>query len=124
MYYWTKLNCKTENEKKNLERILKKNMSYFKQEFSDDDEDDGDVFLDDIDLGNLEKLNRKEFNVGEIIKETMEDMKALIAILKEMKNFTPENDEKVNKLAQLLDNNEIVNKKVIIFTEFKRLHAT
>ena len=44
MYYWTKLNCKTENEKKNLERILKKNMSYFKQEFSDDDEDDGDVF--------------------------------------------------------------------------------
>ena len=64
-------------------------------------------------------MNRKEFNVGEIIKETMEDMKALIAILKEMKNFTLEH-EKVNKLAQLLDNNEIVNKKVIIFTEFKR----
>ena len=52
MYYWTELNCKTENERKQLERVLKKNMFYFKQEFSDD----LPKFLMELTCDELEKL--------------------------------------------------------------------
>ena len=85
----------------------------------EDEEDDGDLLIEDIDFGNLEKMDRAEFNVNEIVKETVADMKVLIALLKEMKDLTPENDEKANKLVQLLKTSDLKDKKVILFTEFK-----
>ena len=84
---WCEINAETESEKNSLKRVRDKNKSYLNKQFEEDEEDDGDLLIEDINFGNLEKMDRTEFNVNEIIKETAADMKVLIALLKEMKRL-------------------------------------
>ncbi len=122
IYLWCQENLETEKEKNTLEALYNKNKSYFSVGLSEEEgaeEDDEDIILDEIDVGNIEKLDRKLFDVEAIFDEALTDMKGVISLLKDMRKFTPETDDKLIQLVKLLETEKVAGRKVIIFTEFR-----
>jgi hypothetical protein len=69
-------------------------------------------------LDAVEKLDRADFKVDEIIDETLLDLDQLAAFLNELQNFKPSQDKKLTALIHLLKNNAVLREhKVLIFTE-------
>lgn len=69
-------------------------------------------------LDSIEKLDRNEYNVSEMIQETYLDLDNLIRFLSEIRKFEPKHDDKLKKLIRLLKSKELIGQKVLIFTEF------
>ena len=92
---------------------------------SDEDADD-DIVPPEL-LEAVEKLDRKEFKVSEMIQETFIDLDLIVKFLEEARKFEPRQDDKLQKLVRLLRSKAIVGQKVLIFTEFadtaRYLHA-
>ncbi len=66
------------------------------------------------------KLDPDEFNIPDILADTLDDLDTIAAFLKELSQFQPKQDKKLRALIQLLKNNAILSKhKCIIFSEFK-----
>jgi superfamily II DNA or RNA helicase len=119
------VHCETESEKKILERWKAQNadiLGYAAQRQlglwgeNSDDEDDDIVPQEMLDA--VERLNRKEYRVDEMISETFLDLDQIVQFLIEAKKFDAKKDDKLQKLIRLLKTKELDGQKVLIFTEF------
>lgn len=115
----------TEIEKKRLYRwkqinneILDYAMARQLQLWGDSEEDqDEDIVSEEL-LESIEKLDREEYKVEEIIDETYLDLDQIAKFLEETKRFNPKSDDKLKKLVSILKSKDCAFQKVLIFTEF------
>ena len=121
---WLEVQVETDHEKKIYERWKLQNFSlleYMQEQQWDlwGIEDEEDIVTPEM-LESMDKLDRTEFKVDEIIDETLLDLDQLIAFLRELKNFKPSQDKKLTALRNLLKSDSVLTKhKLLIFTEFK-----
>ena len=116
----------TDSEKRRLERwrILNSDiLSHTKQrqlEFwgEDDDEPEDDDIIPVEMLDAVERLDRTEYEVEEMIAETFLDLDQIAQFLDEARKFEPKHDDKLQKLTRLLKTKKLADQKVLIFTEF------
>lgn len=88
--------------------------------FGDGEEEEAeeDIVTEEM-LEAVEKLDRQNFKIEEIIPETILDLDQLAIFLNELKQFKPSQDKKLAALIRLLKNDPVLGKhKVLIFTEF------
>ena len=113
-------------EKRRLERWKDQNaeiLGYAAQRQLDlwsedeDETEDEDIVPQEM-LDAVERLDRKEFNVPEMMSETFLDLDEIIKFLEEARKFEPKHDDKLQKLIRLLRTKELADQKVLIFTEF------
>jgi superfamily II DNA or RNA helicase len=83
----------------------------------DEEETEEDIVPQEM-LEAVEKLNRDEYNVPEMIQETFLDLDQIVNFLEELEKFEPKYDDKLQKLIQLLQTKDLSSQKVLIFTEF------
>lgn len=69
-------------------------------------------------LDAVERLDRKQYDVGAMMTETYHDLDQIIHFLEEAKKFEVKHDDKLQKLIRLLNTKEMAGQKVLIFTEF------
>jgi hypothetical protein len=82
-------------------------------------EDDDSDFLETIDIDGIELLDRSQFDVDRIIEDSKKDIELLTTFIKELMNFGPAHDDKVQNLVSLIKTDpDLQNRKVMIFTEF------
>ena len=82
-----------------------------------DEEPDEDILPQEF-LDAVERLDRKDYDVVEMMQETYLDLENLVKFLDEARKFKPQHDDKLKKLIRLLKSKELDGQKVIIFTEF------
>ena len=118
---FSKLNSVTPGEIRRLERWqaqhadLLEHIHRHKHNISEGEEDVTPLEFDET----AEKLSRDEYNVDEILDETFLDLDQLIIFLNELQDFTPDQDDKLQALINLLQNTPLLQKnKVLIFTEY------
>lgn len=121
------VNSETDAEKKRLERWKIQNaeiLGYAVQrqlelwrDNEEEDCDEDDIVPPEI-LKDIEKLNREEYKVDEMLSETLLDLDQIVKFLEEARRFQPKHDDKLQKLIRLLKSKELVDQKVLIFTEF------
>lgn len=120
---WMEIHCETEQEKASLDRWKRKHaklLNYKPQQdmFPDGEEPEDDLVPPEL-LEAVEKRDRKDFKIEEIIADTFADLEQVADFLYELEKFKPSQDLKLRKLIQLLTKDPILSKhKVIIFTEF------
>jgi hypothetical protein len=114
----------TEAEKKRLERWKSQNaetLGYATQRVLDiwgaDGDEDEDIVPQEL-LEAVERLDRKEYEVEEMISETFLDLDQIVQFLDEARTFEARHDDKLKKLIRLLQSKELADQKVLIFTEF------
>jgi len=124
---WVQVHAETSTEKKVLDRWMHQHdelINFVPQKqtelFGGETEEDADEDIVPEEMREaVEKLSRDEFNVGDIIDETILDLDQIATFLGELKKFKPSQDKKLSALLKLLKNNAVLKKhKVIIFTEF------
>lgn len=68
----------------------------------------------------LEQLTEPEYNVTEMVLDSMVDLDALAGFLEELQTFSPETDDKLQVLLDLMQTDPILSRhKVLIFTEYR-----
>ena len=82
-----------------------------------EDATDDDVVPQEL-LDAVEHLDRKEYEVEEMIAEAFLDLDQIIQFVEEARKFEPKHDDKLKKLIRLLQSKELAGQKVLIFTEF------
>ncbi|WP_134686497.1 helicase-related protein [Brevibacillus migulae] len=85
--------------------------------------DDNDWLDDEFSIGDTIKINLSDMDILRWKEDLTSDRDILYSLLQEMQKVTPEHDEKLNALKQIIDNkikNPINpgNRKVIIFSAF------
>ena len=121
------VHSESDAEKRRLERWKSQNAELLdyanerQHEYWSDDEGDApdeDVvpqeFLDAV----KRRLERKEYDVVEMMQETFLDLDQIVNFLEEARKFEPKHDDKLQKLIRLLQSKELAGQKVLIFTEF------
>lgn len=84
----------------------------------DEEELDEDVIPEEF-KKKIEKLDEQEYNVSEMVIETVLDMDQLAQFLDELQEFDPAHDDKLQRLITLLQTDPILQvHKVVIFTEY------
>jgi superfamily II DNA/RNA helicase len=84
-----------------------------------DEDDDEDVMPAELKF-DWEKLDESLFDVKAIVMDTILDLDQLTDFMEEIENFDPKEDDKVNKLIDLIKTDkDLKNEKLIIFTEFQ-----
>jgi hypothetical protein len=120
------VHSETPNEKKKLDLWKTDNaetLGYARNHQIELWGDEGDA-LEDEDvvpqemLDDVERLDRKEYDVSAMIAETFRDLDQLIHFVAEARKFDPKHDDKLQKLIRLLKSKELDGQKVLIFTEF------
>jgi superfamily II DNA/RNA helicase len=120
------VHSKTDAEKKRLERWKAQNaeiLGYAIQRHLDlwneagDEAEDEDIVPQEM-LDDVELLNRDDFDVAEMMNETILDLDQIVNFLEEARKFEPKHDDKLQKLLRLLQSKELAGQKVLIFTEF------
>ena len=82
------------------------------------DEEDEDLITPEM-LESVEELSREEYDVDEILDETVLDMDQVADFLDELRKFKPSQDDKLRALIDLLKKDPVLSKhKVLIFTEY------
>jgi superfamily II DNA or RNA helicase len=118
--------AETGPEKRHLERWQLRNKDLIgyvhdqqRELFPDeDDEADDDLVTDEM-LEAVEELDRDDYDVGEIINETLDDLNTVADFLNELRKFEPKHDDKLRALVKLLKSDPVLKRhKVLIFTEF------
>jgi superfamily II DNA/RNA helicase len=69
-------------------------------------------------LDAVQPLSRDEYDVPEMMNETILDLNQLVNVLEEARKFEPKHDDKLQRLVRLLKTKELTKQKVLIFTEF------
>ena len=82
-----------------------------------DEEADEDVIPPEL-LEAVEELPRDEYDVAAIVDKTFEDLDEIVRFLDASSRLTPDQDDKVRKLARLLRTKDLSGRKVLVFTEF------
>jgi superfamily II DNA/RNA helicase len=123
---FVEVHSETDAEKKRLDRWKAQNaeiLGYathrqFELWGDDGDETDDEDIVPQEMLDAVEKLDREEFNVSEMLQETFLDLDEIVKFLAEARKFEPKHDDKLQKLIRLLNSGELAGQKVLIFTEF------
>jgi len=118
------IHSQTDAEKKRLERWKSQNaetLRYATERVlvvgdADGDEDEDIVPQEMRDA--VERLDRAEYKVEEMMSETFLDLDQIVQFLDEARKFEPKHDDKLQKLVRLLKSKELAGHKVLIFTEF------
>ena len=79
--------------------------------------DDEDIVPQEM-LDAIEHLDRAEYNVEEMMTETLLDLDLIVQFLDEARKFEPKHDDKLQKLIRLLKSKALTDQKILIFTEF------
>ena len=66
----------------------------------------------------VERLDRAEYHVDEMLSETFLDLNEIVRFLDEARKFEPKQDDKLQKLIRLLKSKALADQKILIFTEF------
>ncbi len=120
------VHSETDAEKKRLERWKAQNaeiLGYAAQRQLDfwgedgDEAEDEDIVPQEM-LDAVERLDREEYDVAEMMAETFLDLDQIVQFLDEARKFEPKHDDKLQKLIRLLKSKELAGQKVLIFTEF------
>lgn len=120
------VHSETDAEKKRLERWKTQNAEILgyvvhrQLEIWGDDRDqseDEDVVSDEM-LNAVERLDRADYEIDEMLSETFLDLDQIVQFLSEARKFEPKRDDKLQKLIRLLKSKELSGQKVLIFTEF------
>ena len=69
-------------------------------------------------LDEVERLDRAEYDVEDMIVETFLDLGEVVQFLAEARKFKPKHDDKLQKLIRLLKSKKLAGQKILIFTEF------
>ena len=120
------VHSETEREKRRLTRWRTQNaeiLGYTTQRQLDLwNEDDAEAEDEDIVpvemLDAVEKLDRDEYEVEEMISETFLDLDQVVQFLNEARKFEPRHDDKLLRLVRLLKSKDLAAQKVLVFTEF------
>ncbi|MEO8218890.1 MAG: helicase-related protein, partial [Acidobacteriota bacterium] len=120
------VHSETDGEKNRLERWKSQNaeaIGYATKRQLEFWADAGEEFQDDDIvpqelLDAVERLDRKEFDVVEMMSETFLDLDQIVQFLDEARKFEPKHDDKLQKLIRLLKTKEFTGQKALIFTEF------
>jgi superfamily II DNA or RNA helicase len=112
------------SEKKRLERWKAQNAEVIESTkarqlelWGEGDGEDEDLVTPEM-LEAVQELNPAEYNVDEMLSETYLDLEQILKFIEESRKFKPKNDDKLQKLIELLKSDEIKNQKVLIFSEF------
>jgi len=74
--------------------------------------------LSGVSSATIEKLDRKEYDVDKMVRETLNDLQTLTDVLSEALKVEPAKDQKLQALIKLLtEDPKLKGQKVIIFTE-------
>lgn len=85
----------------------------------DEEREEGDDLISPEMLASVDRLPREQYNVPEILVETYNDLLQLSRFIHELRDFTPDQDGKLNSLVKLLKTDPVLKKhKVLIFTEY------
>jgi Helicase conserved C-terminal domain/PLD-like domain len=119
------VHSESDAEKKRLERWKIQNEAVLGFAFQihlnlwgDEDEDPDEDIVPLEFLEAVTRLDRKDYNVSEMIQETFLDLDQIVQFLNEVRKFKPADDDKLQKLIRLLNSKELAGQKVLIFTEF------
>jgi len=82
-----------------------------------EDVEDEDIVPQEM-LDTVERLDRAEYDVEEMMSETFLDLDQIVQFLDEAQKFQPKHDDKLQKLIRLLKSKTLAGQKVLIFTEF------
>ena len=115
----------TDGERRRLERWKTQNaeiLGYTVQRrfdlWGDEDEvEDEDIVPPEM-LEAVERLDREEYEVEEMISETFLDLDQVVQFLGEARKFEPRHDDKLRRLIQLLKSKNAAGEKMLVFTEF------
>lgn len=98
--------------------VQKRQNELFDDTPTDEQEQDEDVIPEEM-LEAAEVLNRDEFDVPQMLSESLQDLNQLAEFLNELRQFKPSHDDKLRALIQLLKTDAVLKKhKVMIFSEF------
>ena len=120
------VHSETESEKRRLDRWRAQNaeiLGYTTQRQldlwneDDDEAEDEDIVPVEM-LDAVERLDRDEYEVEEMISETFLDLDQIVQFLNEARKFEPRHDDKLLKLIRLLKANDLAGQKVLVFSEF------
>ncbi|MEA3412577.1 MAG: helicase-related protein [Pseudomonadota bacterium] len=124
---FVEVHSETDAERKRLERWKAQHaeiLGYTIQrkldlwgEDGDGDEVDEDIVPQEM-LDAVERLDRAEYEVEEMLSETFLDLDQIVQFIEEARKFEPKHDDKLKKLIRLLKTKEMVGQKVLVFTEF------
>jgi superfamily II DNA or RNA helicase len=123
---FVQMHSESEPEKKRVERWKLRNADALNYAAQRELQFWGDGSVDDVDddvvpqelLDAVKILDRKDYDVVEMIQETFDDLDQIAQFLDEARKFDPKHDDKLQKLIRLLKSKELANEKVLIFTEF------
>ena len=79
--------------------------------------DDEDVVPQEM-LDAVERLDRVDYDVEEMMSETFLDLDQIVQFLDEARKFEPKHDDKLQRLIRLLKSKALAAQKILIFTEF------
>ncbi len=100
------------------EELIYSILQQYQKSTNDDDEDDSGI-PDELEF-EWQKLDESEFNVSEIVSDTIMDLDQLSEFIKEVSNISSEEDDKLEQLISMLKSDtDLQSNKVIIFTEYK-----
>ena len=120
------VHSETDGEKRRRARWKAQNaeiLGYATQRQLDFWGEDGDTAEDDDIVSSelldaVERLDRTEYEVEEMLSETFLDLDQIVQFLHEARKFEPRHDDKLRKLIRLLKSRKLAGQKVLIFTEF------
>ncbi len=126
LYAWVQTYAATEHDIRRLKKwdakyadlvgLIKNHQEeLWPKEASEDQVED---FLTEDILNNVTDLDPDEFNLDDIIDDTLDDMNQIAEFLEEVSKIKPANDDKLQTLKKLLQSKELREQKVIVFTEF------
>jgi SNF2 family DNA or RNA helicase len=126
---FVQVNSTTKHEQAALERwrihqeellgdVQKRQHQLFGDGGGDEAEQEEDVIPDEM-LAAVELLDRNQFDVPQMLSESLQDLNQLAEFLNELRQFEPKHDDKLRALIQLLKTDPVLKKhKVMIFSEF------
>ena len=120
------VHSESDAEKKRLERWKAQNaevLGYTAQRLLDlwgdegQEADDEDVVPQEM-LDAVERLDRADYDISEMMSETFFDLNQIAQFLDEARKFEPKHDDKLQKLIRLLESKSLTGQKILIFSEF------
>jgi superfamily II DNA or RNA helicase len=98
--------------------VQKRQQQLFDNGGEDEAEQDEDVIPEEM-LAAVELLDRDQFDVPQMLSESLQDLNQLAEFLNELRKFQSKHDDKLRALIQLLKTDPVLKKhKVMIFSEF------
>ena len=92
-------------------------LALFDEDETDESDLDEDIVPQEL-LDNVTDLPRDEYDVAAILDKTYLDLDQIAQFLRATRQFSPAQDDKLQKLGRLLRSKPLAGRKVLVFTEF------